>query len=391
MKNFMNMSIKNINYAVMGFAPLLFLFFSHMSFLEEPVKRILFLISLLLTSLLLFVVFSVEVFQNRGIKKSSFFLLLVVICIYGHSSFYPPQYEYGLDKLSYIYVVIFLVLSVSYLSFYNSVTIKGFIYFLAFFSIYFCFLSIFLGVDENNLRKSSIGLNPTIMSKACLILAIFSTAKILAEKNKNNLKYFIFIFISFIAIVKTGSRGVVVSYFLSFTALYYFLNGLTKSLKVVFIIPLLCLMIYMLLGFLPEELSSRYSLESVSIEENSDDGDRIQLWGIALLIMKSNFWGIGSGNFLNYSFVAVPHNFLLEIAVEYGVIASLLSLMVLIYSFYNMKKSIKNYHNFSNIFFCFLFLNQIVNSMLGGELSIQSLLLYVCIIYFSFKYYKKLV
>lgn len=380
----------SIHLEVMGAIPLFFFIISHMSFLEESLKRILFVVSLGITSIFLFFYFCKSFFVKLELKKSSVFLALVLIFIWGHSVFYPPEYEYGVDKIFYISVVVYLVFSVTYISFYNIQTIKGFIFFIAIFSIAFSFLSLFLGVDENNLRKSSMGLNPTIMSKACLLLAIYSSSKILIRGRVDAISV-VLVLLSIIAIIKTGSRGAILAYFFSLFIISYFLYGFDKIFKILLFFPFLAIFIYYSIGFLPEDVASRYSLEAMSVEENSDEGDRIQLWMISLQIISSNFWGIGSGNFLNYSFVAVPHNFFIEIAVEYGILVSTMVLCLLLYAVINMKHSLKQYCNFHNVFFSFLFLSQIFNAMLGGELSIQSFLLYICIVYFAFGYYRKLV
>ncbi|MGQ0693811.1 O-antigen ligase family protein [Acinetobacter baumannii] len=390
MKVFFKISSKDFSFGVAGLAPLLFFIISHMSFLEDSLKRVLFVFSLGVSSLFLFFFFHKSFFEKQELKKSSILLLLICLFIYFHSFFYPAEYEYGVDKISYIFVVMFLIFNIIYISFYNLATVKGFVTAIAFFSILFCFLSLFLNVDENNLRKSSIGLNPTIMSKACLLLAIYATSKILVQ-NKSNIFYIILILFSFVAIIKTGSRGAIFAYFFGLLVVYYFLHGFSKIFKILLILPVLLVFVYYSIGFLPEEIAARYSLEAMSVEENSDEGDRVQLWIVALGIIGSNFWGIGSGNFLNYSFVAVPHNFFLELAVEYGIIASTLVFFLLCYAVYNMKESVKKYYGFNNIFFSFLFASQIFNALLGGELSIQSLLLYVCMVYFVFGYYRKLV
>ena len=385
----LDFSLRRLNYYIIGFLPLLFYFFSHMSFLEDSVKQVLFILSLLINALILFFLVPLDLFYNKKMKISSVMLLVITIYIYIYSVLIPPLNEYGYDKINYIYVVVFLVFSVTYISFRNRYTVLSFIYFLAIFSLFFCFLSIVLQVDENNLRKSSIGLNPTIMAKACSILAIFSTAQLLFKKKpKFYIWSIVLLLLSFFAIFKTGSRGPLLSYMLSLFFLYYLMNGLTRSLKIVLIIPFFILIFYFILGFLPEELSARYSLDAVSIEENSDEGDRIQLWGLAFTIISKNLMGIGSGNFLEYSFVAVPHNFFLEIAVEYGLLASILIFLIVIRAFINMLDSVQNNLSFINIFFSFMFLNQLVNALLGNELSIQSYIFYICIVYFLFNYYK---
>lgn len=387
---FNHLNLSEIKFFLLGAFPILFYFISHLSMLDSGVKFLIYTLVLGFLSFFLFFISAKEIFFNKKYKKSIIVIIFLALIVFVHSLIYPPLYEYGVDKIYYIYVVLLLLSYTIFYSFLNKETMTGFIFLLFLSSLFYCFLSVFLGVDDSNARKSSIGLNPTIMAKMCIISGVYCSVYLFFQK-KTNIFYFLFLLFSLFAVFKTGSRGPLLAYGFSCLLLYLVRNGLSKSLNIVFAIPIVYFLFSNVINFLPEELSKRYSMEAISVEENRDEGDRVQLWETAHDIISNNFWGVGSGNFLEYSFIAVPHNIVLEIGVEYGVLFMILFSILLILSAIYAIVSLRRDNSFINNFMFLLFFMQIVNSFLGGDLSIQAYLLYICMAYFLFSYNKQFI
>lgn len=377
----------NLKNYFIGALPAIFYFISHLSMLESNIKIIIY--SLILLLVLFILTLKLSHYLLIGSINKTFVLILIYVCmVFLYSRIYPAEYEYGLDKVYYIYGILLLTLFTVIVVFKNKKSLESFVFFLFLSSLFYCFLSIFLGVDESNIRKSSIGLNPNLMAKMSIISAIFVLARIMLYY-KRTFIYYIIVFISIFAVFKTGSRGPLLAFILSFVVLYSLRSGPIKSFRLIFILPILGFLLYSLIQTLPETISQRFSLEAISVSNNSDEGDRIQLWQTAFEVISNNIFGIGSGNFLNHSFIAVPHNIVLEIGVEYGLIPMFVFSILLILSLIKACVSIGKDNSLLNNFIFLLFITQIVNSMLGGDLSIQSYLLYICIFYFLFSYNKK--
>ncbi|HCW4112133.1 TPA: O-antigen ligase family protein [Acinetobacter baumannii] len=384
------LNLSDIKFFLLGCLPVLFYFISHLSMLDGSVKFLIYALVLGFISLFLFLFSAREIFFKLKYKRSIVLIGFSALIVFVYSWIFPPLYEYGVDKVYYIYVVLLLLSYTIVCSFLNKNTMTGFIFLLFLSSVFYCFLSVFLGVDENNARKSSIGLNPTIMAKMCIISAAYCSVYMFFQK-KINIFYFVFLLFSIFAVFKTGSRGPLLAYGFSFLLLYLVRNGISKALNIIIAIPIVYFLFSKVIQFLPEDLSKRYSMEAISVEENSDDGDRVQLWETASDIIANNSWGIGSGNFLDYSFIAVPHNIILEIGVEYGVLFMILFSILLVLSAIYAVVALRRDNSFINNFMFLLFFMQIVNSLLGGDLSIQAYLLYVCMAYFLFSYNKQFV
>lgn len=384
------LNLSDSKFFLLGCLPVLFYFISHLSMLDSSVKFLIYALVLGFISLFLFLFSAKEIFFKLEYKKSILLVAFSGLIVYIYSLIFPPLYEYGVDKVYYIYVVLLLLAYTIVCSFLNKNTITGFVFSLFLSSVFYCFLSIFLGVDENNARKSSIGLNPTIMAKICIISGAYCSVYLFFQK-RINIFYFLFLFLSIFAVFKTGSRGPLLAFAFSFLLLYLVRNGLSKVLNIIIAIPIIYFLFSKIIQFLPEELAKRYSMEAISIEENRDDGDRVKLWETASDIISNNHWGIGSGNFLDYSFIAVPHNIVLEIGVEYGIFFMILFSSLLILSAIYSIIALRNDSSFINNFMFLLFFMQIVNSFLGGDLSIQAYLLYVCMAYFLFSYNKQFI
>lgn len=130
--------------------------------------------------------------------------------------------------------------------------------------------------------------------------------------------YFAFLFLPMtISLVLTGSKAPLLAIIISLLVLT--IIKLTKiklsNLKIsVFFFALIFLIptIFFSWNILPENTKLRLSFFRF------EDSARENLYNLSLNIMSDNFWGIGLGNFSEYSMFTYPHNLILESFVEIG-------------------------------------------------------------------------
>ncbi|HXH09121.1 MAG TPA: O-antigen ligase family protein [Alphaproteobacteria bacterium] len=140
----------------------------------------------------------------------------------------------------------------------------------------------------------------------------------------------------FLMIILTGSRGPLISILLSIPIILFFIEkGIKQKVLILLKILLTLLAIYSLIIFTPWESLGHSGLTRIiyyssSFGENSSDLERIyrfhQAWDS---FIKSNGLGVGTGGFARlygYEDNAYPHNLILEVACEQGIIG--LSLLV---------------------------------------------------------------
>lgn len=300
--------------------------------------------------------------------------------------FLPAQFGYGQTKYQYLILVLVLALfAVPILTFRSELATTRFVQSMAAVSSFYCVVNLVSGTDASNIRKSSIELNPAIMSKICLLLALYAIAAILVKRRADPLQLLLLL-LSIGASIKTGSRGPILAVLLSAAIVMVAMYGASQLHRIVPALVGLIVAVGVFLRFAPAAISSRFTLAAVSVQENSGEGDRIDLWRTALHVVDDNVNGIGMGNFLSYQrFVSVPHNIFLEIAVEFGVVIAVAFLAACVVASRRAVLTLRSSTvTVPVVWMALLLLNQIANSLLGGELTLQSYLLYLPMAYFLY-------
>lgn len=300
--------------------------------------------------------------------------------------FLPARFGYGQTKYQYFILVLVLALfAVPILTFRSEVATTRFVQSMAAVSAFYCLVNLVTGTDTGNIRKSSIELNPAVMSKICLLLALYAVAQMLVRRRPSVLHVAMLLF-SVAAAIKTGTRGPILAVLLSAGVVMVALYGASQLHRIVPAMVGLLVAVGVFLQFAPAAISQRFTLAAVSVQENSGEGDRIDLWTTALRVVDDHVNGIGMGNFLSYQrFISVPHNIFLEIAVEFGVVIAVAFLVACIVAGRRVVQALRSpAATVPVVWMGLLLLNQIANSLLGGELTLQSYLLYLPLAYFLY-------
>jgi len=185
---------------------------------------------------------------------------------------------------------------------------------------------------------SERGDNPILfgITFATLLMILFAWV---LEQRKLKFKYLILIIPSMFLLLRSGSRGAVISFLVAMLFYINIIGRLRLKTKVYagIFITLLILGTY---KFVPEAVSEfyRYTFTpEARVSEVSSIYYRITLWEGAINDFKTNpMLGVGVGN--SVEGIGFPHNILLEVAAELGI----LGLLILIPMCYlTVKKAIK--------------------------------------------------
>jgi hypothetical protein len=253
----------------------------------------------------------------------------------------------------------------------NENTATKLVEFLVFVSFCFALLAFTAG-STDNLRRSGIELNPTLHSK----MLFFSTLLLIA-KSKSGLhsrKLILLTVLALAACVATGSRGAIVVVLLCLILDKLVALRVGELVNLLKYSTLILLAVPALLIFAPAEISSRFSLESLS--DQNKEGDRLFLFSFAIDLIAKNPFGIGMGNMSDYFWVAAPHNIFLEAVLDLGWIVALPYLILLVATFIRSIQFLRS-GNFVLRFFSLWFVFMFFNSMIGGEMAFPSLMLYM--------------
>ncbi len=348
-----------ISLLLIGFISIIKSFFIEQFEFFQMVDLTLLLIVLIWLSLIFYFLKGELVIPNWSIKiLISFFLFTIFITF---SGLYSASPNYGwlkilrfsiLSSTIFITPIIFLKNSKDSKSMLNYFKIISVIILVGMLmNLIFLFLSGEL--ISYLIRVSILGANPIALSRTLAAIAAMVTVIGIRRKGFQQFLSLIILIPILLAIVSTGSRGPLLSYFLGmiiFTILFELKNFKFRSF---FSISTSILFVIILFNILPENLTSRFVniaqgdniLSSAGLENVNTINSRLDFYLMSINTWISDFKtfavGLGSGGFSSLflwrDFRWYPHNIFLEILVEFGIIGIFL---ILTFMFFSIKQLI---------------------------------------------------
>jgi len=223
--------------------------------------------------------------------------------------------------------------------------------------------------------------NPILFGNtfAIPILIIFV---MMFEKRKYYLKNLALIAIFGYFVFLSGSRGVIVSFAVA-GSFYLFIvskTPLKTKLSVIFVFLVLFGISYMAV---PDNIRDfyKYSISKAAFQDTTSSVYmRVVLWREAVTnFLENPFFGIGMGNFNGTS--SYPHNLILEIAAEFGILG-IIVFTLLVYTtirkatVFIKNKQLSNSHTLMRLLLV-LFIYSLTHAMFSGHIANQTKL-YVC-------------
>ncbi|WP_372921944.1 O-antigen ligase family protein [Roseovarius sp.] len=298
---------------------------------------------------------------------------VMLITIFGlHNLSHPALTEYAATKRAVFPVVILSCLVVFPLAIYAfDRNLKYTINILIAVSILFAVLAFAVPTGEN-IRRSGIELNPVMHAK--LLFFPFFLAAARPAHLQYRLLFLATLLLSIVACLKTGSRSPI-AVVIIILCLDTILNaGLKSAIRLISYGGIILASVIMLLDFVPREIAERFTLDALGAQ--SDEGDRLFLLAFAFDLISQNPEGIGMGNMSAYFWLFAPHNIVLEAIMDFGFLAALPYVGLLAFSTllaFRALRSRDTSRRFVAIWF-FFFLGQ---SLIGGEMTFPSMLLYI--------------
>ena len=325
---------------------------------------------------LLFSIKNVKVYNTKSLFYLFFFIILFLSPLlalnFGYNSF-------GLQKYLSFILIVFPIVTIVIEKF-NSKEIKFFFKVILYFIVVLSFLGLLVVVSSNE-RLSVLGGGPIVFARWMNvgIIIIFFLQKRLNFK-------FIFLMLFFLILsLAAGSRGPILS--LIVTALLYCVLNFKKLF-----LPIIVLLIS--IGFIITTTQFKTSFLNVGktkrliTKDSRSKNARLVFIYRSFDLIKVHPLGVGLGNWQTYAnkFDAkhllkhqYPHNLILEIFVELGLVTGILFLIVLIKLIFFSYNRMQKYNSLQNTFFPLLFYLQfylILNSFFSGSL-VDSRLLFV--------------
>ena len=123
---------------------------------------------------------------------------------------------------------------------------------------------------------------------------------------------------------------------------------------------------------------ARFAPSQFSSGTHSAEGNRLDLWGVALRGIWENPWGVGVGNYsAMHRFINAPHNIVLEYTVEVGWLAGLVVLAGLGAAH---REAWRRVTGRDGVEIASVFWFQAVGLMVGGEATLTAVPLYLAVL-----------
>lgn len=312
---------------------------------------------------------------------------IILILLFGYFKSLNP--DYGLIKiLRFIGFNLFLFILPIF--FYNRISnFKKFLYYTSFIGavvgllvISYIFSSFVSGVEIKERFTLTSNLNPIWFARALGISSLTALGSFYFS-DKAHIKFLLLICfpLLLIGIFITGSRAPFLSFLFCSVVLYLLQSRSSFLTKISFISFVLISLIAVFVFFLS---NTRLLLNPFNITDISAL-HRIEAWAKSIQLIRSNpLVGIGTGSFKSIgqnlfpwieSGWQYPHNILLELFVENGVLGIslfLTFLFVIIKRYLKIReKVIGENRTILDTFFC-LFLFTLINSMVSGDLTMNA-------------------
>lgn len=307
-----------------------------------------------------------------GIMAVTVPAIFLIVTFGLHNSWHPSLSDYAISKRALFPIIILssLVVFPLLIHAYDR-DLKSTMRVLVTVSVIFALLA-FVPPTGANVRRSGIELNPLMHAK--LLFFPFFLLLVRPERSPRSLAMLAILLFSMVACLRTGSRSPIG---LAILILCFDLIVLGK-LKILFQRVLLGVLIvaslFLMIDFFPREITERFSLDS--LVSQSREGDRLFLFGLAVNLITDNPGGIGMGNMSAHFWINAPHNIVLEAVMDFGFLVSFPYLLLLGYTTLLAVAGLKS-RDTANRFTALWYLYFLGHSLIGGEMTFPSMLLYM--------------
>ena len=194
-------------------------------------------------------------------------------------------------------------------------------------------------------RASLLGANPIAVSRSLAVIAAMVTVIGIRREGWKRLTALVILALILLAIVSTGSRGPLASFFAGIILFTVMFESPVYKSRLFLVGGISIVIVFGLLLLLPESLTTRYMqitqgdviVTAGGVERVSTIATRLNFWSLSLkgwLSGPSNFlFGMGASGFSSFfvwrDFRWYPHNIFFEVLVEQGFVGFVLLIMMI--------------------------------------------------------------
>ena len=194
-------------------------------------------------------------------------------------------------------------------------------------------------------RASLLGANPIAVSRSLAVIAAMVTVIGIRREGWKRLTALVILALILLAIVSTGSRGPLASFFAGIILFTVMFESPVYKSRLFLVGGISIVIVFGLLLLLPESLTTRYMqitqgdviVTAGGVERVSTIATRLNFWSLSLkgwLSGPSNFlFGMGASGFSSFfvwrDFRWYPHNIFFEVLVEQGFVGFMLLIMMI--------------------------------------------------------------
>mgnify|MGYP006126559715 CR=1 FL=1 len=280
------------------------------------------------------------------------FYSLILFSIYGYNDFE----NYSLNKTVYL---VYIFIPIIYFKYAQGLNNNFFL--CLYVACFVFFLFGMLKITSSSDRMSLFGGGPIVFARWIGIFSILSLYFI-----KNKIIKLILVLLSFVLMIKAGSKGPFIFLLISLLFRYLFVLNVKRIFILLFSVTII---IYNYLDLIIQSVGPRLAvLFSIDILDATSSIGRIDRWRLAIEVFLKNPLGVGLGNFVpvaksiepnDFKLDEYPHNLFLELFSELGVVGIVISLFV-IFKFYKRLQDSK-YPLYQKQLLIFLILNALVS------------------------------
>ena len=194
-------------------------------------------------------------------------------------------------------------------------------------------------------RASLLGANPIAVSRSLAVIAAMVTVIGIRREGWKRLTTLILLTLILLAIVSTGSRGPLASFFAGIILFMLMFESSVYRSQLLLVGGISIMIVFGLFFVLPESLTTRFMqitqgdviVTAGGVERVSTIATRLNFWSLSLkgwLSGPSNFlFGMGASGFSSFfvwrDFRWYPHNIFFEVLVEQGFVGFILLIMMI--------------------------------------------------------------
>jgi len=285
--------------------------------------------------------------------------------------FEPPLTPYAAQKFSLLIVAWLLGMIFGPLVLAKP---QAFVEMIRYLAIAATFLAVFTltTVTVRQGRAAPWGLNPAILGRFLGLGVVYPIAQFFAGNSSR--KLVVAGSVCFGAVLATGARTSIFGVVL-IVVLLGVLDKRKKTSRLFTLASMGACAIAVGLAVAPPAVIERFSFSELSLARHSTEGNRIDVYRVAIESIVEQPFGIGVGNFSAlHRFIQAPHNLILEFATELGWLSA--ALLIFLWLRAN-RTAVRLARTGNDQTIAAVFWFQSLGLFLGGEATLPAILLYV--------------